>query len=86
MIQQDVGDIVILVTPPISAVSGSPLSPTAIVFSEGVLAPPHFAIDVDGVVDDLLPLMCSPSPTSDERMMDPILIDALLVAQGLDTE
>jgi hypothetical protein len=45
-----------------------------------------FAINIDGVVDDLLPLMCSPSPTSDERMMDPMLIDALLVAQGPDTE
>jgi hypothetical protein len=55
-------------------------------FSEGVLAPPYFATDVDGMVDGLLPLTCSPSLTSDERMMDPMLIEALLVAQRPNTE
>jgi hypothetical protein len=41
---------------------------------------------MDGMVDDLLPLMCSPSLISDERMMDLMLIEALLVVQRPDTE
>jgi hypothetical protein len=37
--------------------------------------------DVDGMVNDIIPLMCSPPLTFAERMMDPMLIDALLIGQ-----
>jgi hypothetical protein len=78
MIQQDVGDVVSLVTPLLSAIPNNPLTLAIVVFLEGALTPPHFALDVGSFVDDL-PLMCSLPSTSSERMMDPMLIEALLI-------
>jgi hypothetical protein len=51
--------------------------------AEGVPAPPYIMRYTDTMVDDI---MSSPSPTTCERMDDPMLLEALLMSQMLDTE
>jgi hypothetical protein len=42
--------------------------------------------DIGGMIDDIIPLMCSPPLTSDEKMMDLMLIEALLIGQRPETK
>jgi hypothetical protein len=54
--------------------------------SEGAPTPPHIEIDANGSVNDILLHLCSPPPASSERVMDPMLFEALLIGQRSDTE
>jgi hypothetical protein len=55
-------------------------------FSKGAPAPPLIELDIGSLVDDILPLMCSPPPASSETAMDPMLFEALLIGQRSDVE
>jgi hypothetical protein len=59
----------------------SPLS-----YSGGASALPHIVRDVDAMVDDNLLFRHSTPSTTYERMMDPMLLEALLMNQRRDME